>query len=133
MNTMTLPPLAPASETVDYDPFEANEIQRVVATTEAQREIWLADRISPPFLPHRTASIEWRNPAGLRSEITGGQPFAHPHEGTRFRVLWNYPEGRLFFTRARNGRGRNRARLAKSSMDHRPLSLVVIRRNRELL
>ncbi|MDM0115543.1 amino acid adenylation domain-containing protein [Variovorax sp. J22R133] len=44
---MTLPPLTPASETVDYDPFEANEIQRVVPTTEAQREIWLADRISP--------------------------------------------------------------------------------------
>ncbi|HSV59711.1 MAG TPA: amino acid adenylation domain-containing protein [Variovorax sp.] len=46
MNDMTLPPL-PSSETVDYDPFGAAEVQRVVPTTEAQREIWLADRLSP--------------------------------------------------------------------------------------
>lgn len=46
MNTMTLPPLTD-TESVDYDPFGANEVQRVVPTTEAQREIWLADRLSP--------------------------------------------------------------------------------------
>lgn len=46
MNDMTLPPL-PESQSVDYDPFGATEVQRVVPTTEAQREIWLADRLSP--------------------------------------------------------------------------------------
>ena len=46
MNDMTLPPLT-ATESVDYDPFGAAEVLRVVPTTEAQREIWLADRLSP--------------------------------------------------------------------------------------
>ncbi|MDM0011240.1 amino acid adenylation domain-containing protein [Variovorax sp. J22P168] len=32
----------PASTSVDFDPFAGNDIERVVETTEAQREIWLA-------------------------------------------------------------------------------------------
>lgn len=31
---------------VDYDPFAGQEIQRVVSTTEPQREVWLASRLS---------------------------------------------------------------------------------------
>ncbi|HEV8441930.1 MAG TPA: condensation domain-containing protein, partial [Steroidobacteraceae bacterium] len=31
---------------VDYDPFAASAVARVVPTTEAQRELWLADRLS---------------------------------------------------------------------------------------
>ena len=36
--------LQPAAE-VEHDPFAGGEIQRVVPTTEAQREVWLADRL----------------------------------------------------------------------------------------
>jgi len=36
--------LQPAPE-VEHDPFAGGEIQRVVPTTEAQREVWLADRL----------------------------------------------------------------------------------------
>ena len=35
---------AAAAEAVDYDPFAAGRIDRVVPTTEAQQEVWLADR-----------------------------------------------------------------------------------------
>ncbi|MEO9063628.1 MAG: condensation domain-containing protein, partial [Burkholderiaceae bacterium] len=31
---------------VDYDPFASDELARAVPTTEAQREVWLADRLS---------------------------------------------------------------------------------------
>jgi amino acid adenylation domain-containing protein len=34
-----------SSAVVDYDPFGAGEVQRVVPTTEAQREVWLADQL----------------------------------------------------------------------------------------
>jgi amino acid adenylation domain-containing protein len=34
------------ADVVDYDPFAGQEVQRVVPTTEAQREIWLADQLS---------------------------------------------------------------------------------------
>src|SRR6187399_1424398 len=30
---------------VDYDPFAATSVARVVPTTEAQRELWLADKL----------------------------------------------------------------------------------------
>src|SRR5690606_41068395 len=34
-----------AMELVDYDPFAGGELARVVASTEPQREIWLADQL----------------------------------------------------------------------------------------
>src|SRR5690606_30010336 len=34
-----------AMEPVDYDPFAGGELARVVASTEPQREIWLADQL----------------------------------------------------------------------------------------
>lgn len=39
------PPSAPATE--DFDPFASGQIERIVPTTEAQREIWLGDQLSP--------------------------------------------------------------------------------------
>ena len=42
MNTVAVV-ASPAFEPVDYDPFAWGELQRVVPTTESQREILLAD------------------------------------------------------------------------------------------
>ncbi|MGK6309022.1 amino acid adenylation domain-containing protein [Variovorax sp. DT-64] len=39
--------LAPEDTTEDFDPFASGLIERIVATTEAQREVWLGDRLSP--------------------------------------------------------------------------------------
>lgn len=39
------PPSAPAAE--DFDPFASGMIERIVPTTEAQREVWLGDQLSP--------------------------------------------------------------------------------------
>ena len=47
MNNMTLSTSQPLdAESVDYDPFGAAEVERVVPSTQAQREVWLADRLS---------------------------------------------------------------------------------------
>jgi hypothetical protein len=46
---------------VDYDPFaEAGELARVVSTTDAQREIWLADSLG------REASLSFNESVSLR-------------------------------------------------------------------
>ena len=49
-------------EAVDYDPFAGvkTNMQRVVPTTEPQREVWLADRLS------REASLAYNESASLR-------------------------------------------------------------------
>ena len=39
--------LSPEDATEDFDPFASGLIERIVATTEAQREVWLGDRLSP--------------------------------------------------------------------------------------
>lgn len=39
MNSATL-------ETVEFDPFATDAVERVVATSESQREVWLADKLS---------------------------------------------------------------------------------------
>lgn len=38
---------SPTLQPVDYDPFAGGALERVVPTTESQREIWLADQLSP--------------------------------------------------------------------------------------
>jgi len=38
---------APSTTEEDFDPFAAGVLERVIPTTEAQREVWLADRLSP--------------------------------------------------------------------------------------
>ena len=43
--TGALPERDAAMEPVDYDPFAGGELARVVASTEPQREIWLADQL----------------------------------------------------------------------------------------
>lgn len=47
---------------VEYDPFAATAVARVVPTTEAQREMWLADRLS------REASLAYNESVTLRME-----------------------------------------------------------------
>ncbi|MDM0115084.1 amino acid adenylation domain-containing protein [Variovorax sp. J22R133] len=42
MRTAELPSITP-----EFDPFACGAIERVIGTTEAQREIWLADKLSP--------------------------------------------------------------------------------------
>ncbi|VTU18504.1 Tyrocidine synthase III [Variovorax sp. PBL-H6] len=39
--------LAPDDTAEDFDPFASGLIERIVPTTEAQREVWLGDRLSP--------------------------------------------------------------------------------------
>lgn len=51
---------SPAFEPVDYDPFAWGELERVVPTTESQREIWLADQLS------REASLAFNLSVTLR-------------------------------------------------------------------
>lgn len=48
------------TESIDYDPFAGPELAGVVPTTEAQREIWLADRLS------REASLAYNESISLR-------------------------------------------------------------------
>ena len=40
-----LHPVGEPSSAEDFDPFAAGELARVVPTTEAQREVWLADQL----------------------------------------------------------------------------------------
>ena len=42
---MTLSDSLPVGDEDDFDPFAAGAIERTVASTEAQREVWLADRM----------------------------------------------------------------------------------------
>ncbi|GAB3094388.1 non-ribosomal peptide synthetase [Lysobacter terrae] len=64
MNTAApLPSLA--FEPVDYDPFEAGELALVVPTTESQREIWLADQLSPEASLAFNLSVSLRFSGGL--------------------------------------------------------------------
>ncbi|MDM0105327.1 amino acid adenylation domain-containing protein [Variovorax sp. J22R24] len=46
---MTAAVLTPSDDSAvdEFDPFAAGLIERIVATTEAQREVWLGDRLSP--------------------------------------------------------------------------------------
>ncbi|WP_232324443.1 non-ribosomal peptide synthetase, partial [Variovorax sp. WDL1] len=39
--------LAPEDTAEEFDPFASGLIERIVPTTEAQREVWLGDRLSP--------------------------------------------------------------------------------------
>ena len=99
MNDMTLPPLMAEAESVDYDPFGAAEVQRVVPTTEAQREIWLADRLSPD------ASLAYNESISLAMEgtlDTGAlaralQALADRHEALRANIG---PEGTELYVAA---------------------------------
>ena len=51
---------AAAAETLEFDPFAGGSIERTVPTTEAQREVWLADRLG------REASLAFNESLQLR-------------------------------------------------------------------
>jgi amino acid adenylation domain-containing protein len=44
---MNAPMNAAALEPVEFDPFAGDAVERVIPTSEAQREVWLADKLSP--------------------------------------------------------------------------------------
>lgn len=57
---MSAVPLEAAWQAIAYDPFAGGELQRVVPTTEPQREVWLADRLG------RDASLAFNESVSLR-------------------------------------------------------------------
>jgi len=54
-----------STESVEYDPFAHAAVERVCATSEAQREVWLADRLSEQASLAFNESVELR----LRGEL----------------------------------------------------------------
>lgn len=52
--------LMPLTQAVDYDPFETGGLERVVSTTEPQREIWLAAQLGSE------ATLSYNESIGLR-------------------------------------------------------------------
>src|SRR5437660_1068285 len=54
-----------STESVEYDPFAQTAVERVCATSEAQREVWLADRLSEQASLAFNESVELR----LRGEL----------------------------------------------------------------
>ncbi|MGQ4659062.1 amino acid adenylation domain-containing protein [Lysobacter sp. F6437] len=59
MNIMEVASRRPAQDAVEYDPFVAGVLSRVVPTTESQREVWLADQLD------RDASLAFNESASL--------------------------------------------------------------------
>src|SRR6187549_3267180 len=88
---------------VDYDPFAATSVARVVPTTEAQREMWLADRLG------RDASLAYNESVTLHIEGALNVPalqsalrdLANRHEALRALIsddglsLFISPDGKL--------------------------------------
>ncbi|MDN8616772.1 non-ribosomal peptide synthetase [Variovorax ginsengisoli] len=58
MNDATME--APNDEAAEFDPFAGGSIEQIAPTTEAQREIWLADRLAPE------ASLAYNEAINLR-------------------------------------------------------------------
>ena len=54
-----------STESVEYDPFAQTAVERVYPTSEAQREVWLADRLSEQASLAFNESVELR----LRGEL----------------------------------------------------------------
>ena len=61
--TLLSPQVAADAASDEFDPFAAGAIEQVVQTTEAQREVWLGDRLSPQ------ASLAYNE--SLRLQFTG--------------------------------------------------------------
>ncbi len=62
--TEAIAPAAAENATDVFDPFASGPIERVVLTTEAQREVWLGDQLSPE------ASLAYNEAARLRLKGT---------------------------------------------------------------
>jgi len=70
---------------VDYDPFAGNDIARVVPTTEPQREVWLACRLSKEASLAYNESVSFRFSGHLDTEAAIGalQDLVDRHEALR--------------------------------------------------
>ena len=111
MNDMTIPPLLPDAESVDYDPFATPEVLKVVPTTEAQREIWLADRISPDasLAYNESVSLVFDGELDVSSLARALQGLTERHEALRSNIG---PEGTELYVAA----------MADLALDHVDLS-----------
>src|SRR5690349_7174327 len=78
-------PNTAAQEPVDYNPFEGGAIARAVPTTEAQREIWLADRLGDEasLSYNESISVRLRGKADLQALIGAVQDVTNAHEALR--------------------------------------------------
>jgi len=86
MNDMTLPPLLSAdAESVDYDPFGASPVERVVPSTEAQRELWLGDRLSAQssLAYNEAVRLTLRGPLDAQALDAAVQALVARHESLR--------------------------------------------------
>ncbi|SFM76988.1 non-ribosomal peptide synthetase [Variovorax sp. OV329] len=72
-------------EALDFDPFAAGAIERVIGTTEAQREIWLADRLSPraSLAYNESVSLLMRGPLDLAALQAAVDQVLARHESLR--------------------------------------------------
>ncbi|MFN7123170.1 MAG: condensation domain-containing protein, partial [Hydrogenophaga sp.] len=64
----------PALEPAEFDPFAGDALERVIPTSEAQREVWLADKLSPQASLAFNESVKLRlsgplDTAGLRGAL----------------------------------------------------------------
>ncbi|MBS0344142.1 MAG: AMP-binding protein, partial [Proteobacteria bacterium] len=69
----------------DFDPFAAGAISRVIGSTEAQREIWLADRLAPEasLAYNESVSLLLRGPLSVDALRTALDQTVARHESLR--------------------------------------------------
>ncbi|VWX55473.1 Amino acid adenylation domain-containing protein [Burkholderiales bacterium 8X] len=69
----------------DFDPFASGEIERIVPTTEAQREVWLGDRLSPQssLAYNETLRLRLRGTLDTRALATALDQLVARHESLR--------------------------------------------------
>lgn len=99
MNTAVLP-ATPTLSAVDYDPFLLGALEKVVPTTRSQREIWLADQLSPEASLAFNLSVTLRFLGALDVESLrrGLQDLVDRHDALRANVA---PGGMELCVRAR--------------------------------
>jgi amino acid adenylation domain-containing protein len=70
---------------VDHDPFGAGEVQRVVPTTEAQREVWLADQLGTEasLAYNESASLWFEGPLDVAALDAALSLLGERHEALR--------------------------------------------------
>lgn len=89
---MTRSSPAPIFTSVDYDPFADAPLQRVVAVTEPQREVWLADKLSPDasLAYNESVSIAFQGAVDVAALQASLQDLVDRHESLRATLS---PEG----------------------------------------
>ena len=83
---------APILASVDYDPFADAPLQRVVAVTEPQREVWLADKLSPDasLAYNESVSVAFHGRVDVAALQASVQDLVDRHESLRATLS---PEG----------------------------------------